>query len=212
MRRPCAKSSSTDTSSATCESASTLGMRRARRRSDARCGVTGIAATRERPGEFGLGRADDQREHRVECGEAVGIGETPAAKCGDERVGYGESGRRRRAARQHERNGCGMRADTQPHRLGHRVNIVDPVRGRLGHPHLRDDRGDDQFLQPLLVGDVVVHRHRSGAQRSGQCAHAQRAHAGVVNDAQRRGGDLIGGEPCAQSFDLLDKYAVREAV
>ena len=163
--------------SATCESASTWGCA-----APAADPMRAAASPASRPRVNGPASSawaapTTSAKHGVECGEAVGVGEAPAAKCGDERVGHGETGRRRRAARQHQRNGGGMRADAQPHRLGHRVDVVDPVRGRLGHPHLGDDRGDDQFLQPLLVGHVVVDRHRSGAQRCRQRAHAQRAHA-----------------------------------
>lgn len=114
-----------------------------------------------------------------------------------------------------------MRTDTQPHGLGHGVDVVDPVRGRLRYPHLGHDRRDDEFLEALLVWYVVVDRHRTGAQRGGKCTHAQRADPGIVDDAECRGGDLVGGEPCTQfptpyalfarALIGLDKYVVREA-
>ena len=59
-----------------------------------------------------------------------------------------------------------------------------------------DDRGDDEFLETLLVGDVVVKRHRSSSQCRRQRSHAQRAQARLVDDTKGRDGDLIGGEPC----------------
>ena len=197
MRRPCAKSSSTDTSSATCESASTWGCA-----APAADPMRAAASPASRPRVNGPASSawaapTTSAKTAWNADEAIGVGQAPAAKCGNQRVGHGETGRRRRSACQHQRNGGGMGSDAQPHRLGHRVDVVDPVRARLGHSHLGDHRGHDQFLQPFLVGHVVVHGHRAGAQRGGQCAHAQRAHAGVVNNAQRRGGDLIGGEPCA---------------
>ena len=46
-------------------------MVRTRRRSDPCRGVARIASTGERPGEFGLGRADHQREDCVESREAI---------------------------------------------------------------------------------------------------------------------------------------------
>ncbi len=56
--------------------------------------VARIAAACERSRELGLRRADDEREDRVECGEAVGVREAPSSERGDQRVGHGETGGR----------------------------------------------------------------------------------------------------------------------
>ncbi len=171
-------------------------IRRARHRSDAGRRVGGVTAAGERARQLGLRGADDEAEHRVECGQAIAVRQAGPAERGDQRVGRGETRRRQRTAGEHKRNCGGMRTDAPPHRLGDRVRVALPVVGRVGQSHLGDHRGDDELLQPFLVGHVVVDGHRAGAERGRQRPHAQRAQSRRVDDAQRRGGDLVGREPC----------------
>ena len=91
------------------------------------------------------------------------------------------------------------------------MRVVLPIVGRLGQGHLGDDRGHDEFLEALFVGDVVVERHRSSSQCRSKRPHTQRAQARLVDQAKGREGDLIGGEACPHVIPL-DKYDVRRAV
>ncbi len=70
-----------------------------------------------------------------------------------------------------------------------------PVVGELplGHDHLGHHRVAHQRDQLALVADVVVERHRPGAEALGDLAHRDRVEAFRVGDLERRAGDVGAG-------------------
>jgi hypothetical protein len=75
-------------------------------------------------------------------------------------------------------------------------HVVDPVLAGRGRRHQRGHGVDDELVESAAAVEVVVERHRSGAERGGQRAHRQRGQPVAVDDRQRLLLDLAQREPC----------------
>ena len=69
-----------------------------------------------------------------------------------------------------------------------------PVSGRRRRLALVQDEVEDAVEDVVLVGDVVVERHRLEAERLAELAHRQRLDPALVGELERRLQDPVAAE------------------
>ena len=71
---------------------------------------------------------------------------------------------------------------------------ASPVSGRRRRLGLGEDEVEDAVEDVVLVGDVVVQRHRLEAERLAELAHRQRLDPALVGELERRLQDPVAAE------------------